>query len=67
MDIVKIVIKGASGYCSVDEAYKDKISLTDSSISYEYKPHEMSRLENNVYRKWTYKTTSPIYNKYSRM
>lgn len=61
MKITKIVIKGASGYGPVDEAYEDKITLTDSSISYEYKPHEMSESETNVYRKWTYKTTSPIF------
>ena len=61
MEIVKIVIKGASGYGSVDEAYEDKVTLTASSISYEYKPHEMSQSESNVYRKWSYKTTSPIF------
>lgn len=61
MNIVKIVIKGGSGYGPVDEAYEDKITLTDSSISYEYKPHEMSESETNVYRKWSYKTTSPIF------
>ena len=58
-DIVRITIKGASGYGPVDEAYEDKITLTDSSISYEYKPHPMSDSESNVYRKWSYKTTNP--------
>ena len=58
-DIVRITIKGASGYGPVDEAYEDKITLTDSSISYEYKPHPMSDSETNVYRKWSYKTTNP--------
>ena len=48
MDIIKIVIKGASGYGAVDEAYEDKVTLTESSISYEYKPHPMSKLETNV-------------------
>ena len=61
MEITKIVIKGASGYCPVDEAYEDKMTITDSAISYEYKPHLMSNLETNVYRKWSYKTTSPIF------
>lgn len=61
MKIIKIVIKGASGYGPVDEAYEDKVTLTDCSISYEYKPHEMSESESNIYRKWTYKTTSPIF------
>lgn len=58
-EIVRIVIKGASGYGPVDMAYEDKITLTDSSISYEYKPHPMSNPETNAYRKWSYKTTSP--------
>lgn len=61
MDIIKIVIKGASGYGPVDEAYEDKITLTDSSISYEYKPHQLAQSETNVYRKWSYKTTSPVF------
>lgn len=62
MEIIRIVIKGASGYGSVDEAYEDKVTITDSSICYEYKPHPMSNLETNIYRKWSYKTTSPIFN-----
>ena len=59
MEIVRITIKGASGYGPVDMAYEDKITLTDSSISYEYKPHPMSDSETNIYRKWSYKTTNP--------
>lgn len=39
MQIIRIVIKGASGYGPVDEAYEDKVTLTPSSISYEYNPH----------------------------
>lgn len=61
MKIIKITIKGASGYGPVDEAYEDKITLTGSSISYEYKPHQMAQSESNVYRKWSYKTTSPVF------
>lgn len=61
MEITRIVIKGAFGYGPVDEAYEDRVTITDSSISYEYKPHPMSDLETNVYRKWSYKTTSPIF------
>ena len=61
MDIIKIVIKGASGYGSVDDAYEDKVTLTESSISYEYKPHPMSQSEMNVHRKWSYKTDSPLF------
>ena len=60
-DIIRIIIKGASGYGPVDEAYEDKLVITSSSISYEYKPHPMSRSEMNIYRKWSYKTTSPVF------
>ena len=59
MEIVRITIKGGSGYGPVDMAYEDKITLTDSSISYEYKPHPMSNSETNIYRKWSYKTSNP--------
>lgn len=34
--IVRIVIKGASGYCPADEAYNDKVTITPGSISYEF-------------------------------
>ena len=44
-DIIKITISGVSGFCPVDEAYSDKVTITPSSISYEYKPHTESRLE----------------------
>ncbi|MDO4651042.1 MAG: hypothetical protein Q4B26_20585 [Eubacteriales bacterium] len=61
MDLKRIVIKGASGYGTLDEAYEDKVTITADSISYEYKPHPESKLETNIHRKWTYKTTSPIF------
>ena len=61
MQIIKIVIKGASGYGSIDEAYEDKVTLTSSSISYEYKPHPLSQSDTNVHRKWSYKTNSPLF------
>lgn len=60
-DIIRIIIKGASGYGPIDEAYEDKIVITSSSISYEYKPHPASNSKRNVYRKWSYKTTSPMF------
>lgn len=50
-DVIRIIIKGASGYGPVDEAYEDKLVITSSSISYEYKPHPMSQSEMNTYRK----------------
>ena len=60
-DIVRIIIKGASGYGPIDEAYEDKLVITASSISYEYKPHPESNSKKNIYRKWSYKTTSPMF------
>lgn len=60
-DIVRIIIKGASGYGPIEEAYEDKIVITSSSISYEYKPHPESNSKRNFYRKWSYKTTSPMF------
>jgi len=61
MEIVRITIKGASGYGPVDEAYEDKVTITSTSIKYEYKPHPMSNLETNIPRKWSYMTDSPIF------
>lgn len=60
-DIIKMVIKGASGYCCSDEAYNDKITITPESISYEYTPFLESEM--NPKRKWSYKTNSPIFQK----
>ena len=60
-EMIKIIISGASAFGIVDEAYTDKVIITPSSISYEYKPHTEIRLETNMYRKWSYKTTSPIF------
>lgn len=57
VDIIKIVIKGASGYCCSDEAYNDKVTITPASISYEYIPVKESEI--NPKRKWSYKTNSP--------
>lgn len=59
MNITKIVIKSCSGYGPVDEAYDDKIILTNSSISYEYIPIIESKM--NSKRKWSYKTNSPVF------
>ena len=58
-DIIKIVIKGASGYCCSDEAYNDKVTITSDSISYEYIPCLESEL--NPKRKWSYKADSPLF------
>ena len=58
-EIVKIVIKGCSGYGFIGGAFKDKITIDSSSISYEYKP--VIESEMNPQRKWTYRTTSPVF------
>ena len=50
-DIIRIIIKGASGYGPVDEAYEDKLVITSSSIGYKYKLHPKSQSEMNIYRK----------------
>lgn len=60
-EIIRIVIKGSSGFGPVDEAYEDKITLTPSVIKYEYVPHPMSNSKSNVYRNWRYSTDSPIF------
>lgn len=43
-DINRIVIKGSSGYCCVDEAFNDKVTITEDSISYEYIPYMESEI-----------------------
>ena len=37
-DIIRISIKGESGYGPVDEAYSDKVTIDRGSIRYEYEP-----------------------------
>ena len=61
IEISKIVIKSTSGYCCKDEAYSDKVTITKEGIAYEYKP--MFEAEINSSRKWSYKTTSPVFKK----
>ncbi len=61
IEIYKIVIKGASGYCCTDEAYSDKFTITEESIAYEY--HSMYETEINPSRKWSYKTNSSVFKK----
>ena len=43
----------------MDEAYSDKVTIERDSIRYEYKPVVESEI--NPPRRWSYKTTSPIY------
>lgn len=69
MDIIRIVIKGESGYCSHENSYKDKVTITPSSITYEYVPVVES--EKNSHHKWSYKTDSQafaeLYNKAAKI
>jgi len=58
-DIVRIAIKGSSGYGPFDEAYTDKVTITCNSIAYQYTPCVESDI--NPKRKWSYKTTSPLF------
>lgn len=60
-EAIKIVLKSASGYCPVDEAYNDRLTICPDSIRYEYTP--VVETETNIPRKWSYKTSSPIYHK----
>ena len=59
--IIRITIKGGSGYGPVDEAFSDKVTIDGDSIRYEYKPFVESEI--NIPRKWSYKTSSPIFQK----
>lgn len=58
-EIIRITIKGESGYGCSDEAYSEKITITPSSVSFEYKPAIES--EFHVFRKWSYKTNSSLF------
>ncbi len=58
MKAKKIVIKSTSGYCPVDYAYSDKLTITSNSIAYEYKPYLEGDNIFNPHRKWSYKTTN---------
>lgn len=57
--IARILIKGTSGFCSVYQAYSDKLTVTPDSISYEYKPYR----ESDAHRpfKWSYRTINPTF------
>lgn len=59
--ITKIVIKSGSGYCCVDDAYKDTLTITAESIAYLYTPYLES--EANRAQKWRYTTNSPAFRK----
>ena len=59
MNAKRIVIKSTSGYCPGYLAYKDRLTITPSSISYERIPHfEDDDNLLNRHEKWLYKTTN---------
>lgn len=45
MKTKKIVIKSTSGFCPVEYAYNDKLTITANSIAYEYVLHLLSLLQ----------------------
>ena len=55
-EIKRITIKSSSGYCCVEDAYNDKLSITADSITYEYKPYLETEMNPAV--KWSYRTNS---------
>lgn len=59
MKIVKIIIKTESGYGPVDDSYKDKLTITHNSISYEFHPYKEA--EKRKVQKWTYKTNGSLF------
>lgn len=58
-DIIQIVIKGTSGFGSIDNAYRDKVTVTPDFIAYEYTPYRETAAVPK--RKWRFQTNSPTY------
>ena len=58
-EIIRITIKGESGYGHINEAYQDKITICKDSIRYEYKPMVVSK--DNLMSSWSYKTSSSTF------
>lgn len=57
--LIKITIKGASGWSPCELAYNDKLTIKQDGITYERKPVEEN--ENNPHVKWSYKTNGAKY------
>lgn len=60
-DMKRISISGESGYGPCEEVYNDKVTIEPNAIRYEYLP--LCESETNPVRKWSYRTTSPIFGK----
>lgn len=58
-EIIKICIKGESGYGCIEDAYHDRLVIVPDGINYEYLPAVESEI--NPKRKWKYTTNSPLY------
>ncbi len=58
-DVIQITIKGSSGYGPYDKAYEDKVIICSDAIRYEYVPKVQN--SENITRKWSYRTTSPMF------
>lgn len=58
-EIIKICIKGESGYGCIEEAYHDRLVIVPDGMIYEYLPAVESEI--NPKRKWKYTTNSPMY------
>lgn len=51
-DIIQIIIESSSGFGPVQDAFTDKLILTEDSISYEYNPEIETRFNPKI--KWSY-------------
>ena len=58
-EIIKICIKGESGYGCIEDAYHDRLVIVPDGMNYEYLPAVESEI--NPKRKWKYTTNSPLY------
>ena len=63
-EIARIVIKSSLEYWWVDEAFNDRVIITEESFSYEYFTYmESDYMESEIKpkRKWSYKVTRPVF------
>ena len=58
-DIIQIIIESSSGFGPVQDAFTDKLILTEDSISYEYNPEIETRFNPKI--KWSYKIDKPFF------
>lgn len=52
-DIIQIIIESSSGFGPVQDAFTDKLILTEDSISYEYNPEIETRFNPFFWFPWT--------------